>query len=84
MSNEPLVLHGASGCGKTSIMAMAAKQCAEWTNNKAAVVFRLVGLLLMNYFDALWFTDTPVYLIDRDKRSNFKFTMQSVRKMQRT
>ena len=37
----PLVVHGASGSGKTSIMAMAAKMLPQWLNtDKGAVILR--------------------------------------------
>ncbi|KAL5016270.1 hypothetical protein ScPMuIL_005859 [Solemya velum] len=38
-----LVVHGKSGCGKTSILAMAAKQCWKWLGGKATIVFRFLG-----------------------------------------
>ncbi|XP_052800087.1 uncharacterized protein LOC128231374 isoform X2 [Mya arenaria] len=43
LGDEPFVLFGESGTGKTSIMAMAAKCCAKWTNNKCATVLRFIG-----------------------------------------
>ena len=42
MSNEPLVLHGTSGSGKTSIMAMATKEAWRWFKGKATIVLRYV------------------------------------------
>ncbi|WAR22531.1 NWD1-like protein [Mya arenaria] len=43
-NTKPLVLHGASGTGKTSIMAMVAKQARTWLNNNNAVVMlRFLG-----------------------------------------
>lgn len=38
--NEPLVIYGKSGSGKTSVMAKAAMCAFDWTNGKAAVVLR--------------------------------------------
>ncbi|EDO37261.1 predicted protein, partial [Nematostella vectensis] len=40
---QPLVLHGCSGCGKTSIMAMAAKCARDWIHPEACVVLRFLG-----------------------------------------
>ncbi|XP_033761972.1 NACHT domain- and WD repeat-containing protein 1-like isoform X2 [Pecten maximus] len=41
---KPLVIHGMSGCGKTSIMAMAAKLVPSWMNNtEPVVVIRFLG-----------------------------------------
>ncbi|XP_067942094.1 NACHT and WD repeat domain-containing protein 2-like [Watersipora subatra] len=46
-SNYPLVVHGHSGCGKTSIMASVAKEAREWLKaekrNVEAVVLRFLG-----------------------------------------
>ncbi|KAH3887306.1 hypothetical protein DPMN_011322 [Dreissena polymorpha] len=43
MSNEPLVLHGDSGSGKTSVLAMAARSSAAWARKNAVVVVRFIG-----------------------------------------
>ncbi|KAK3103292.1 hypothetical protein FSP39_018264 [Pinctada imbricata] len=45
-STQPLVLHGPSGIGKTSIMAMAASKVKEWTDGKAALIMRFIGTTL--------------------------------------
>lgn len=37
---HPLVIHGESGSGKTSLMAMIAKKANEWLDGKATVVIR--------------------------------------------
>lgn len=37
---KPLVLHGASGTGKTSVMAMAAKMASKWLKKPAVIVLR--------------------------------------------
>ena len=37
-SDVPYVVHGSSGSGKTSLMAMAASQSREWTNQDGTVV----------------------------------------------
>ena len=37
-NTEPFVLHGSSGTGKTSIMAMAAKQAYGWSKGFSPVV----------------------------------------------
>ncbi|XP_021375216.1 NACHT and WD repeat domain-containing protein 2-like isoform X2 [Mizuhopecten yessoensis] len=43
-NQKPLVIHGMSGCGKTSIMAMAAKLVPSWMNNtEPVVVIRFLG-----------------------------------------
>ena len=43
MSNEPLVLHGSSGSGKTSVMAMIAKEAWSSMKSKPAIVLRFIG-----------------------------------------
>ena len=43
MSNEPLVLHGSSGSGKTSVMAMIAKEAWSWMKSKPAIILRFIG-----------------------------------------
>lgn len=40
MSNEPFVLYGESGSGKTSIMSMAAMNCQIWTKKQTVTVLR--------------------------------------------
>ncbi|XP_060067084.1 NACHT and WD repeat domain-containing protein 2-like [Ylistrum balloti] len=43
-NQKPLVIHGMSGCGKTSIIAMAAKLVPSWmTNTEPVVVIRFLG-----------------------------------------
>ncbi|XP_069110617.1 NACHT and WD repeat domain-containing protein 2-like isoform X2 [Argopecten irradians] len=43
-NQKPLVIHGMSGCGKTSIMAMAAKLVPSWMNNtEPVVIIRFLG-----------------------------------------
>ena len=44
-STHPLVIHGSSGCGKTSIMAMAAHRAWELHKGKAVVILRWVSLI---------------------------------------
>ena len=39
-SDQPLVVHGPSGIGKTSLMAMAACRVKEWTDGKSALIAR--------------------------------------------
>ncbi|KAJ8304435.1 hypothetical protein KUTeg_018018 [Tegillarca granosa] len=41
--DQPFVIHGSSGCGKTSIMAMAAQKTWEWLEGKVGIVLRFVG-----------------------------------------
>ena len=41
---DPLVIHGESGCGKTSIMAQAAKEAFHWIQGKGMVVMRWVRM----------------------------------------
>ncbi|KAG1703665.1 NACHT and WD repeat domain-containing protein 2 [Nymphon striatum] len=43
--NEPLIVYGPPGCGKTSLLSMAAQMCDESLPN-ATVVFRIVGISL--------------------------------------
>ncbi|XP_060076014.1 NACHT domain- and WD repeat-containing protein 1-like [Ylistrum balloti] len=43
-STKPLIIHGTSGCGKTSLMAMTAKLAPTWiSNTQPAVVLRFIG-----------------------------------------
>lgn len=39
-SKEPLVVHGESGCGKTSIMALAAREAFSWIHGNGMVIMR--------------------------------------------
>ena len=39
-SKQPLVVHGESGCGKTSIMALAAEEAFHWLHGNGMVVMR--------------------------------------------
>ncbi|XP_077979004.1 NACHT and WD repeat domain-containing protein 2-like [Glandiceps talaboti] len=41
--NQPLVVYGQSGCGKTSIVAMAARNVNKWLQGRCKVVLRFVG-----------------------------------------
>ncbi|XP_076106889.1 NACHT domain- and WD repeat-containing protein 1-like isoform X1 [Mytilus galloprovincialis] len=52
---HPLVIHGESGSGKTSLMAMIAKKANEWFDGKATVVIRFLGTTpkSSNLFDLL-------------------------------
>ncbi|XP_076085339.1 NACHT and WD repeat domain-containing protein 2-like [Mytilus galloprovincialis] len=52
---HPLVIHGESGSGKTSLMAMIAKKANEWLDWKATVVIRFLGTTpkSSNLFDLL-------------------------------
>ncbi|XP_063410138.1 NACHT and WD repeat domain-containing protein 2-like isoform X2 [Mytilus trossulus] len=52
---HPLVIHGESGSGKTSLMAMIAKKTNEWLDGKATVVIRFLGTTpkSSNLFDLL-------------------------------
>ena len=43
VSNKPLVVHGVSGSGKTSIMAMIAKNACEELGEKYVVITRFLG-----------------------------------------
>jgi fructose/tagatose bisphosphate aldolase len=38
--NQPLVLHGASGTGKTSILAKAAERVRSWMNEPPVIILR--------------------------------------------
>ena len=40
--SEPLVIHGRSGSGKTSVVAMAARSIDQWLDGKARVFLRFV------------------------------------------
>ena len=40
---QPLVIYGASGSGKTSIMAAVAKSTKEWLGNGSVCIFRFLG-----------------------------------------
>lgn len=43
-SVNPLLLHGAGGCGKTSLLAKCASSCVEWlSHTKPILVIRFVG-----------------------------------------
>lgn len=42
-SKEPLVVHGESGCGKTSIMALAAREAFSWIHGNGMVIMRFLG-----------------------------------------
>ncbi|XP_033746932.1 NACHT domain- and WD repeat-containing protein 1-like [Pecten maximus] len=43
-STKPLIIHGASGCGKTSLMAMVARLIPSWmSNTNPAIVLRFIG-----------------------------------------
>ncbi|XP_062599748.1 NACHT domain- and WD repeat-containing protein 1-like, partial [Saccostrea cucullata] len=42
-SKEVLVVHGESGCGKTSIMALAAKEAFSWIHGQGIVAMRFLG-----------------------------------------
>ncbi|XP_022796831.1 NACHT and WD repeat domain-containing protein 2-like isoform X2 [Stylophora pistillata] len=42
-SNSPLVIHGKQGCGKTSLIAMAANSCQTWYGGEVATVVRFLG-----------------------------------------
>ena len=39
-SQYPLVIHGKSGCGKTAVMAMAAKAISEFMDQKVCICLR--------------------------------------------
>ncbi|XP_019639552.1 PREDICTED: uncharacterized protein LOC109481422 isoform X1 [Branchiostoma belcheri] len=44
-SRQPLIVHGTSGIGKTSLLSKAAMQTADWTScGDSAVIVRLIGL----------------------------------------
>ena len=40
---KPLVIHGPSGSGKSSLVAMAAMSTRSWTVNEAVVILRFLG-----------------------------------------
>ena len=40
---KPLIIYGASGSGKTSIVAMVVSQIKEWLGSEAVGVFRFLG-----------------------------------------
>ncbi|OWF44315.1 NACHT domain- and WD repeat-containing protein 1-like [Mizuhopecten yessoensis] len=43
-TTKPLIIHGASGCGKTSLMAMTARNVRSWMpDTQPAVVLRFIG-----------------------------------------
>ena len=42
-SKLPLVVHGQSGSGKTSVLSMVLKCCTDWFNSDVAVVVRYLG-----------------------------------------
>ena len=39
-SREILLVHGETGCGKTSVMALAAKQAWSWLDGVRSIVIR--------------------------------------------
>ena len=41
--DRPLVVHGVSGSGKTTVMAMIAKQARQMMGESAVVIFRFLG-----------------------------------------
>ena len=41
--SSPLVIHGDTGTGKTSLVAMAAKHARSWVKQDAIVVLRFLG-----------------------------------------
>jgi len=43
-SQYPLVIHGKSGCGKTAVIALAAKAISEYMDKKCCVCLRYVCL----------------------------------------
>ncbi|OWF44316.1 NACHT domain- and WD repeat-containing protein 1-like [Mizuhopecten yessoensis] len=46
-TTKPLIIHGASGCGKTSLMAMTARNVRSWMpDTQPAVVIRFIGTTL--------------------------------------
>ena len=47
-SQYPLVIHGKSGCGKTSVIALAAKAISEWMDKKCCICLRYA---FENWFD---------------------------------
>lgn len=40
---EPMVIHGSSGSGKTSIMAVVAKSARQWLGDGTVCIFRFLG-----------------------------------------
>jgi ABC-type molybdenum transport system ATPase subunit/photorepair protein PhrA len=50
--NRPLVIHGQSGSGKTSLMAMIAKNSFDWFDGKATVVLRYEIFMFLSQFQA--------------------------------
>ncbi|KAK6192030.1 hypothetical protein SNE40_003581 [Patella caerulea] len=42
-SQEPCIVYGTSGCGKTSVVAMAANNCRVWLGNKCITLLRFIG-----------------------------------------
>ena len=42
-AQTPLVIYGASGCGTTSLVAMAAQMARSWLGDEAVVVLRFLG-----------------------------------------
>ena len=42
-SQYPLVIHGKSGCGKTAVIAMAAKEISGFMDQKCCVCLRYAG-----------------------------------------
>ncbi|CAC5359591.1 NACHT domain- and WD repeat-containing protein 1 [Mytilus coruscus] len=63
---HPLVIHGESGSGKTSLMAMIAKKANEWLGGKATVVIRKQRRLTQDQEDLLYKSydqcPVPLYL----------------------
>ena len=46
-SNKPLIIHGLSGCGKTTMMAYLASNLKKWTfepNKEVKIILRLIGI----------------------------------------
>lgn len=41
--NSPLVVHGQQGSGKTSLVALVAKECPSWVGSEVAVILRFIG-----------------------------------------
>jgi chromosomal replication initiation ATPase DnaA len=58
--NHPLVIHGQSGSGKTSLMAMIAKNSFDWFEGKATVVLR---------YEIFMFMWCSILLVHLDQRS---------------
>ncbi len=42
---KPLIVHGVSGSGKTSVMAMLARNASAWLKQEFVVVLRFLGPL---------------------------------------